>query len=134
MNLYEQIEKQNKTQSQGNAGLAHILFLTNITVIPVISFLYLLFSYSKIKLTNETLLIQHYRQSILANIVAGILLLVVSGLILLLGDFDSIYTWMWLILYFTCIHSVLILFGVFALIKAQAGQSYIYPLFGKLWT
>lgn len=116
-----------------SAALAQILFLTNITILPVFSFAILLFLYNRTNTEQHSMLIQHYRQSILANVVAGILLFVVSGLILGFGSFDSIYTWMWLILYFTCIHSVLILYGVFALIKAQAGQAYVYPVFGKLW-
>ena len=111
----------------------HILFLTNITLLPVISFVVLVSLYKKTMTDNNFLLKQHYHQSILANIVAGILLLIVSGLVLTIGRFDSIYTWMWLIIYFTCIHSVLILFGVFALIKANNNQLYIYPIFGKLW-
>lgn len=122
------IDKQKKS-----AALAQFLFLTNITVLPFFSFVILLYLYKKINRDQPSMMIQHYRQSILANIVAGLLLFAVSGLILLFGSFDSIYTWMWLILYFVCIHSILILYGVFALIKAQAGQAYVYPVFGKLW-
>ncbi len=117
-----------------SAVLAQVLFLTNITLLPVLSFVILIFLYKKINTKPHSILVQHYRQSILANIVAGILLFAVSALILGFGRFDSVYTWMWLILYFTCIHSMLILFGVFALIKAQAGQAYIYPVFGRLWS
>jgi uncharacterized Tic20 family protein len=117
-------------QDKKAAAMAQILFLTNITVLPIFSFLLLIYFYQR---QHKALVISHFRQSILANIVAGILLLLVSFVILAFGDFASVYTWMWLILYFTCIHSVLILFGVFALIKAQAGQSYYYPLIGKLW-
>lgn len=116
-----------------SAALAQILFLTNITVLPILSFVILIFLYNKTNTEQHSILVQHYRQSILANIIAGILLFVVSAFILGFGSFDSVYTWMWLILYFTCIHSMLILFGVFALIKAQAGQAYVYPVFGRLW-
>ena len=35
-----------------------------------------------------------------------------------------------LILYFTCIHSTLILLGMIALIKAMNGQIWRYPLIG----
>ena len=123
-----------KLDEKNKSTIAHILFLTNITILPIISFVILIFLYQKISITNNVLAIQHYRQSFLANIVAGLLLVIVSALILLFGQFDSVYTWMWLILYFTCIHSVLILFGVFALIKASNKQAYIYPIFGKLWS
>ncbi len=122
----------NKADSK-SATLAHVLYLTNITIVPVLSFILLIVLYSKKKQSRNPILLQHYRQSILANVVAGLLLIVVSGLIIFFGSFESVFTWMWLILYFTCIHSLLILFGVFALIKAQAGQAYVYPLFGKFW-
>jgi len=123
----------NKEYYQSNPAIAHILYLTNITILPVASFLILIYLYNKVYNSGNKLEISHYRQSILANIVAGLLLVLVSGFILFYGSYDSPYTWIWLILYFTCIHSVLILFGVFALIKANAKQNYIYPVFGKLW-
>jgi uncharacterized Tic20 family protein len=115
------------------ASRAHVLYLTNITFLPIISFFLQVFMYRKIRSSKNDFLIGHFRQSILASIIAGVLLICVSGLIVLFGNFESIYTWMWLILYVTCIHSLLILFGVFALVKAQAGDNYIYPLFGRFW-
>ena len=121
------------TNKKSQPVIAHILYLTNITFFPVISFLVLIFRYNKIRHSKNTLEILHYRQSILANIVAALLLVMVSSIILFFGSFDSPYTWIWLILYFTCIHSILILYGVFALIKANAKQEYLYPIFGKLW-
>jgi len=116
-----------------NPSMAHVLYLTNISFAPILSFFYLLHLYNKIKDKNNKLLISHYRQSILANVVAGLLLAIVSSLILIFGDFNSAYTWMWLILYVTCVHSILIVFGVFALMKANNDQYYTYPIFGNLW-
>jgi hypothetical protein len=34
------------------------------------------------------------------------------------------------IMYFTCIHSTLVMFGAYALAKALAGQIWRYPLIG----
>ena len=115
------------------AVFAHLLFLMNITFLPIIAFIWLLVIYQKNKSTAEEHVLAHYHQSIVANVVSGILLIVVSGLILFLGDLQSVYTWMWLILYFTCIHSVLILFAVFAMMKANNGKQYTYPIFGRFW-
>ncbi len=120
-------------QFQHWAAWAQILYLTNISILPIVSFVLQLVLYRKVRCSNNTYIITHFRQSILASIVAGILLLIVSGLIIFFGNFESIYTWMWLILYVTCIHSVLILYGVFALVKAQAGNEYHYPFLGRLW-
>jgi hypothetical protein len=43
-------------------------------------------------------------------------------------------TWVVLILYFTCCHAALVLFGVLGLARAMAGQVFVYPLIGsKKW-
>lgn len=129
MARYPDVAASNRKSS----ALAHLLFLTNITVLPVISFILLLITYNRNKARFDSEVLHHYRQSIIANIISGILLILVSAAILGLGSFDSVYTWMWLILYFTCIHSVLIFLAVLGLVKAQAGKRYSYPLFGNLW-
>ncbi len=115
------------------AVFAHLLFLMNITFLPIVSFIWLLVIYQKNKATADVEVLAHYHQSIVANIVSGVLLVIISGLILVIGDLQSAYTWMWLILYFTCIHSVLILLAVFAMMKANNGKPYSYPVIGKLW-
>ena len=40
------------------------------------------------------------------------------------------WTWVLVIMYFTCIHSTLVMFGMFGLAKAMAGQSWRFPLIG----
>lgn len=129
------MSQYNKPANKGQrlASLAQALYLTNITILPIISFVLLIFIYFKEKSNINDQVLNHFRQSILANIVAAFLLLVVSIAILLLGSLNSVYTWILLILYFICVHSILILFGVFALIKAWANQRYYYPLFGRIW-
>jgi uncharacterized Tic20 family protein len=115
------------------ATLAQALYLTNITILPLFSFVILVFMYKKNFAKMHATAVLHCRQAIFANIIAGILLIAVSGLIFLTGSFDSPYMWMILIIYFLSIHSVLILYGVFALIKAHNEEDYVYPVFGKLW-
>ena len=63
--------------------------------------------------------------------IGGALIVLVIALILALGGFDSGYTWMVVILYFTFIHSSLILLGVLGLVKAMSGQHFRYPLIGR---
>lgn len=50
--------------------------------------------------------------------------------LLLLGGYDGPYVWMFVIVYFTVVHSTFILLGVLGLIKAFAGQYWSYPLIG----
>jgi len=127
---------QNITMSEEEsrlAGLAQTLFLLNISFLPVVSFIILITLYLK-KQPFENLTVRlHFRQAILANILAGILLLAISGIILFINDFNSPYTWAILITYFTCVHSALILYGVYALMKTFSQQAYVYPLIGKYW-
>lgn len=115
------------------AALAQGLYLTNITILPGVSFIILILLYVKNKAELHPAALTHFRQAILANLVAGLLLLGVSAIILIAGSISSPYTWMYFLIYFLSIHSALILFGVFAFIKALAKETYIYPGFGSWW-
>ena len=50
--------------------------------------------------------------------------------IFLLGGFDNPWTWVIGILYFTFVHSSLILLGVMGLSRAINGRSWRFPVFG----
>ncbi len=115
------------------AVAAEVLYLCNITLLPVLGFIGLLVIYSRRAESAQPLALHHLRQAIVASIVSGLLLIAVSLLIVLLGGFSSPYTWMLLILYFTAIHSALILFGVFGITRAANDREYFYPLIGRLW-
>jgi len=115
------------------AALAHTLFLLNISLLPLVAFILLLILYKSEVTQSSSFCRQHYKQSILANLFAGIFLLFVSLMFLYWGDLNSAYTWMALILYFTLLHSLLLLMGVLALVKARSGKDYYYPLIGHLW-
>ena len=58
------------------------------------------------------------------------LIIVISGLFIALGGLHWEWTWVIVIMYFTCIHSTLVMFGAYALSKALAGQTWRYPLIG----
>lgn len=113
---------------------AESLYLLNLLLFPGLSFVLLLWLAHSHKNSASELTRCHLRQTIIASIWAGVLLLIVAGLIIALGGFSSPYTWIVLILYFLCCHSVLILFGVFGLARAMAKQTFVYPLIGsKRW-
>ena len=80
---------------------------------------------------TDALTRNHLQQTLTASIWAGILLIVANGLILLLGGYDGPYTWMVVIVYFTMVHSTLIILGVIGLVKAMAGQCWSYPVIGR---
>lgn len=113
---------------------AEALYLINLLLFPGVGFLMLLWLASKNRNSPSELTRCHLRQTIVASIWAGILLIIVAALIVLLGGFSSPYTWMVLILYFLTCHASLILFGILGLARAMAKQTTIYPLIGsKRW-
>ena len=113
------------------ASVAATLYLLNILLLPFAAFLLLLLLYQRQRHNVSTLVQCHLIQALRASICAGFMLILVSACILLFGDLRHIGTWMVLILYVLCVHSVFILFGVFALTKALSGKLYLYPLIGK---
>jgi uncharacterized membrane protein len=113
---------------------AEALYLLNLLLAPGVAFLLLLWLAHRHGRGATPLLRCHLRQTIRASLWAGVLLTLVTLLIMLLGGFTSPHTWVLLILYFISCHTMLILFGMFGLARALAGQIYVYPLIGcKKW-
>jgi uncharacterized membrane protein len=115
---------------QALAVLAESLFLINLMLLPGIAFAILAGLWLTYRDSAPPLARQHLRQATLVSLWGGALIVVLSGLIILTGGLDAAWTWVVLILYFTCIHSTLILFGMYALIKAMAGERWRFPLIG----
>ena len=115
---------------QNLAVLAEALYLVNLLVLPGIGFLLLVGLWFKNKDSPPPLAHQHLKQTPFISLIGGLLIVTLSGLILGLGGLDWEWTWVTLILYFTCIHSTLVLLGMYALIKAMNGQMWRFPLIG----
>jgi len=75
----------------------------------------------------------HTRQSIIASITAGCALTIVTGLILIIGELSSPYTWVVLILYFTLCHTALILLGILGYARANAGKPFMFFHYATWW-
>ena len=117
---------------QNLAVLAEALYLINLLLLPGIAFVVLLGIWLKYKTSAPALARQHLKQTILVSMIGGFLIIVLSALILTLGGLDWEWTWVILIIYFTCIHSTLVLLGMYALIKAMNGQMWHFPLIGPV--
>ena len=100
-----------------NAALASLL---NLTLLPVIGFVWLLLILKKTRPGD----IDHYHAflGIKLNLMAATALFVVSGLMILGGGFDSPWTWVYVITYFTFVHTMFIFVAVWALVRAWSGQ------------
>ena len=115
---------------QNLAVLAEALFLINLLLAPGIGFAILLWLWLKHKDSAPPLARQHLKQATVVSLYGGLLIVSLSALFILVGGLRHEYTWVAVILYFTCIHSTLVLFGMFGLIKAMAGQTWHFPLIG----
>lgn len=100
-----------------NAALASIL---NLTVLPGLSFIILLLIYRK----TEPDTIDHYHAGlgIKINLIAAAVLFLVSALMISLGGFDSPWTWVYVISYFTMVHTAFIVVALWALVRAWSGD------------
>jgi hypothetical protein len=123
-----------RVQQEADASIAvqaEALYLVNLLVVPGLAFLALLWLARRHAGSSNPLTRCHLRQTVVVSLWAGLLLVAVTLLIVLLGGFEAPATWVVLILYFTCCHSALVLFGVLGLARAMAGQLYVYPLIGS---
>ena len=116
---------------QSLAVLAEVLYLANLLLLPGIAFLALLVLYYRNISHAPALPACHLRQTVSAGLWAGALLVVANLGIVLLGGYRSPHTWVVVIIYFTTIHSTLVLLGVLGLARAMAGQPYRFPLIGR---
>lgn len=112
------------------AVLAESLYLANLLVAPGFGFLGLLWMWSRAEVRAEPLAVQHLRQTLVASLWAGGLLVGLSAAILLIGGFQSMWSWLAVILYFTFFHSTLVLCGMVGLARAMAAQPFRFPLIG----
>ena len=117
---------------QGLAIAAESLYLINLLLLPGPGFLALLWLFFHHHRDAPPLARGHLRQTVSASLWAGALLIFANLLIVALGGYDSGWTWVVVILYFTTAHTTLVVFGILGLARALAGQPYRYPLVGRL--
>jgi hypothetical protein len=102
------------------ASFISIASLLNLTVLPGIAFLWLL---TLFKQTQKNAIDHYYALlAIKVNVLAAIALLLVSGLMIWLGGFDSPWTWVYVLTYFITVHASFVLFATWILTRAWTGE------------
>lgn len=102
------------------AEISTLLSLLNLTALPVIGFVALLFIYKK---TEANTIDRYYVMlGITTNLIAAIALVLVTGLMILLGGFDSPWTWVYVISYFVFVHAMFILFATWTMVRSWTGK------------
>jgi hypothetical protein len=112
------------------AVIAEGLYLANLLLIPGIAFAILLGLWLKYRHSAPLLARQHLKQTTLVSLYGGLLIFLFSAIFIAIGGLHWEWTWVVVIMYFTCIHSTLVMFGMYALAKAMAGQVWRFPLIG----
>lgn len=110
---------------------AETLYLVNLMLAPGLAFLLLLGLYWLNRNKADALATNHLSQTVGVSIAGGALIVLAVGIFLYAGGMASGYTLMTIVLYFTFIHSSLIFMGIIGLVKAMAGEHYVYPLIGR---
>ena len=115
---------------QNLAVLAEALYLANLLLVPGIAFAILFWLWLTNKDSAPPLARQHLKQTTFVSLYGGILIVALSALFIAVGGLHWEWTWVVVIMYFTCVHSTLVMFGMFGLAKALAGQIWRFPLIG----
>lgn len=122
--------EKHEAPGQGLAVAAESLFLVNLMLAPGLAFLALAWLWLKHRHDTPPLARCHLDQTFFVSLWGGALIVVICALFLFFLGWDWEWTWVAVILYFTCVHSTLILFGMLGLAKAMAGKPYVYPWIG----
>lgn len=108
------------------AIIAQGLFLANLTILPLISFLLLIFFYFRNDGQFSPLNRQHFLAAIVTSFAAGLLLIIFPLSILLYYHFTDI-AMLSVVVYLVIMHGLLVLTGIIFLAKSLANKPLITP-------
>lgn len=117
-------------ESYALAIIAECLYLTNLLFFPGLAFVVLSLLYVTNRNHPSVVVRCHLKQTFVASIWAGVMIVLVSLSIIFIGDFSEPGTWVVAILYFTSVHATLVFMGAFGLSRAINGQHYHFHLIG----
>jgi len=118
MNIQARIQSKEQVKQASSIALWSIL---NLTFLPILGFIMLLLQLNNVD--DKSLSERHLSFAIKLNLIAAGALIAVSILMIVLGGFDSGWTWVFVITYFVLVHTIFIVIAVWALIRAWAGNT-----------
>lgn len=110
---------------------AESLYLVNLMLAPGLGFAILAILWLKHHRDAPALARCHLDQTFFVSLIGGAAIVVASALVIAAGGRDWAWTWVIVILYFTLIHSSLIMLGMLGLAKALSGKLFVFPLIGR---
>lgn len=120
---------EDDTSGQNLAVAAESLYLVNLLLLPGIGFAALFWLWRK-HADAPLLARNHLKQTLYVSLWGGLLITVFSAAFVAVGGLQWAWTWVLVIMYFTCVHSTLVICGMFGLARAMAGKPFRYPLIG----
>jgi hypothetical protein len=121
---------EQEVPGQGLAVAAEALYLVNLMLAPGLAFIALGWLWLKRRADAPPLARCHLDQTFFVSLWGGALIVGANAVLFLVFGWDWEWTWVFVIMYFTCVHSTLILLGMIGLSKAMAGKSWVYPWIG----
>lgn len=125
-----QMSQDAAVPGQSLAVAAESLYLINLMLAPGLGFLGIVWLWLKRRHDAPALARCHLDQTFFVSLWGGVLIVVVNAALFLFFGWDWEWTWVIVVIYFTCVHSTLILLGMLGLAKAMAGKPYVYPVIG----
>ena len=122
--------RQPEPPGQSLAVTAETLYLVNLMLAPGLAFLAIAWLWLTCRKDAPALARCHLDQTFFVSLWGGVLIVVANAALFLTFGWDWEWTWVIVVLYFTAVHSTLILLGMVGLAKAMAGKPYVYPVIG----
>jgi uncharacterized Tic20 family protein len=120
---------EDEAPGQNLAVAAEALYLVNLLLAPGLGFAALFWLWRKHP-NAPALARNHLKQTLFVSLWGGLLISGFTAAFLIFGGLHWAWTWVLVIMYFTCVHSTLVICGMFGLARAMAGKTFRYPLIG----
>lgn len=112
------------------AIVAECLFLINLLFFPGLAFIVLSLVYLMNRQHPSAVVRCHLKQTVVASMWAGVMIVIVSIAMVLIGGLGEPGSWIIGIIYFLSIHGTLVLMGGMGLSRAINNKHFHYPLIG----
>lgn len=125
--------KDVKVDGQDFAVLVESLYVANLLILPVLSFVILVFLFLKKHGSLPPLANSHLEQTISAGFLTAVMFFVSALTIMMMRliGVEDITLWLIAILLFTILHATMVLLGIMGLAKALSGKCWSYPVVGR---
>lgn len=131
--LDNKTDKDTAVDGQDFAILVESLYIANLLILPILSFIVLVYLFLKKHGKLPPLAESHLEQTISAGIWIAVMFFVGGMTIMIMSilGVEDVTLWVIVVLLFTIIHATMVLLGVLGLAKALSAKCWRYPVVGK---